>query len=71
MQFGEVQMVRLIKDMETGRSRGFAFVTFANEREAQTAQQADGEELDGRSMSIRISEPQAKRAPRERRDRNE
>ena len=58
MQFGDIEQIRLIKDMETGRSRGFGFVTFSSEREAQAAMQANGEELDGRSMSMRISEPQ-------------
>ena len=57
MQFGDIEQIRLIKDMETGRSRGFGFVTFSSEREAQAAMQANGEELDGRSMSMRISEP--------------
>ena len=37
MQFGDIEQIRLIKDMETGRSRGFGFVTFSSEREAQAA----------------------------------
>jgi len=37
MQFGDVTQIRLIKDLETGRSRGFAFVSFSSEREAQIA----------------------------------
>ena len=56
MQYGDVQNVRLVKDMETGRSRGFAFITFSNEAEAQRATSlGDGEDLDGRSMRVNIS----------------
>ena len=51
-------MVRLVKDMETGRSRGFAFVTFAKDADAVKAQSmGDGEELDGRTMRINMSQP--------------
>ena len=62
MQFGEVQTVRLVKDIETGRSRGFGFVTFGSDKEAQKAQSmGDGEELDGRTMRINMSQPPVKR----------
>ena len=55
MQFGDVESVRIGKDVETGRSRGFAFVTFTNELSAQKAiRLGNGEELEGRP--IRVSE---------------
>ena len=57
-KYGEIESITVKMDPQTGRSRGFGFVTFSNEREAQAALQANGEELDGRSMSMRISEPQ-------------
>ena len=54
--------MRLVKDMETGRSRGFGFVTFTNDSEAQKAQSmGDGEELDGRSMRINMAQPPQQR----------
>ena len=38
--FGDVMEARIINDRETGRSRGFGFVTFASEAEANAAVQA-------------------------------
>ena len=52
-QFGEVTDSKVISDRETGRSRGFGFVTFANAADAQTAMQSmNGTELDGRSLNV-------------------
>jgi RNA recognition motif-containing protein len=36
-QFGEVTSVRIIKDKETRRSKGYGFVEMANDNEAQAA----------------------------------
>ena len=50
---GALESVNVITDRETGRSRGFAFVEFAEESGAQAAQQAlDGTELSGRSLRV-------------------
>lgn len=52
-RFGEVEDARIITDRDTGRSRGFGFVTFSEEAAAQTAmQEMDGEELDGRRLRV-------------------
>lgn len=61
-QFGEVEDARVITDRETGRSRGFGFVTFVNDDDAQKAiEEMDGKELDGRV--IKVNEAR-ERAPR-------
>jgi len=61
-QFGEVEDAKVITDRETGRSRGFGFVTFVDNDASQTAMEAmDGSQLDGRS--IRVNEAQ-ERGPR-------
>jgi len=50
---GTVSGVKLLTDRETGRSRGIAFVTMGDFKEAKAAIKAlDGEELSGRPMKV-------------------
>jgi RNA recognition motif-containing protein len=57
---GEVIEAKVITDRETGRSRGFGFVTFAQEQDATTAITAlDGTTLDGNT--IKVNEAHEKR----------
>ncbi|MDA1354559.1 MAG: RNA-binding protein [bacterium] len=51
-QFGSVAETIIISDRETGRSRGFGFVSFETEDGMNTAIKADGSELDGRPLKI-------------------
>ncbi len=61
--YGEVTKAKVITDRNTGCSRGFGFVTFANSKDADAAQTAmDGTELDGRE--INVSKAHAKPAPK-------
>ena len=56
---GDVREVAMPTDRETGRPRGFAFVTMGNPETAETAaQQLDGTMLDGRPL--RVNEAQEK-----------
>ncbi len=56
-RFGEVVEAKVIMDRESGRSRGFGFVTFTDEESAQSAISAmDGAQLDNRA--IRVNEAQ-------------
>lgn len=51
--YGELEDARVITDRETGRSRGFGFVTFHNADDANAAIEAlDGGELDGRPIKV-------------------
>ncbi|MCK5796864.1 MAG: RNA-binding protein [Deltaproteobacteria bacterium] len=51
--FGEVVEAKVIVDRDTGRSRGFGFVTFAEPDQAQNAQQEmNGTDLDGRTIRV-------------------
>ena len=50
--YGEVVESKVISDRNTGRSRGFGFLTFANEEDAQKALEMDGKELDGRTVRV-------------------
>jgi RNA recognition motif-containing protein len=61
-QFGDVSDAKVIMDRETGRSRGFGFVTMPDDAEATKAITAmDGAAIDGRA--VKVSEAQ-ERAPR-------
>lgn len=58
-RFGELSEVKVVSDRDTGRSRGFGFVTFAEADDAdKAAAEMNGTELDGRS--IRVDEAQDK-----------
>ncbi|WZZ85029.1 hypothetical protein YC2023_113608 [Brassica napus] len=52
-KYGEVVETRVILDRETGRSRGFGFVTFTSTEAASSAIQAlDGQDLHGRIVKV-------------------
>ncbi len=54
---GTVLEAKVITDRDTGRSRGFGFVTFDAPADAQNAMAAmDGTELDGRSIRVNEAE---------------
>ena len=56
-QFGTVSDVHLVTDRETGRSRGFAFVTMGTTAEAAKAIEGmDGKTLDGRPLRVNEAE---------------
>ena len=61
---GTVTEAKVISDRDTGRSRGFGFVTMSDDATAAAAVQAmDGKELDGRT--VRVNEAQERsNAPR-------
>jgi RNA recognition motif-containing protein len=62
-EIGEVSEAKLIIDRETGRSRGFAFVSMSSEQDAQRAiEQMDGADLDGRALRVNIAEERRPRA---------
>lgn len=54
-QYGEFEDVKLITDRETGRSKGFAFITFANQSDAQSSLAADGTEFKGRKIRVNMA----------------
>ncbi|KAK1287464.1 hypothetical protein QJS10_CPB19g00571 [Acorus calamus] len=52
-QYGEILESKIISDRETGRSRGFGFVTFANEQAMRDAIEGmNGQTLDGRNITV-------------------
>ncbi|WVZ57100.1 hypothetical protein U9M48_007534 [Paspalum notatum var. saurae] len=54
---GEVLEARIIYDRESGRSRGFGFVTFGSAEEVENAiSNLDGADLDGRQIRVTVAE---------------
>ncbi|GAB4222665.1 MAG: hypothetical protein Tsb005_15260 [Gammaproteobacteria bacterium] len=53
--YGVIEDVKLIRDHETGRSKGFAFITFTKADEAQAALSLDGSTLDERAIRVNIA----------------
>ncbi len=52
-EFGDVTDAKVIVDRDSGRSRGFAFVTMATDEQAQKAISGmDGRDLDGRQVRV-------------------
>ncbi|EOA88901.1 hypothetical protein ACJQWK_05631 [Exserohilum turcicum] len=52
-EFGPVEEAVVVKDRDTGRSRGFGFVRYSQETEADAAMQAmNNEEFDGRRIRV-------------------
>ncbi|KAG8050288.1 hypothetical protein GUJ93_ZPchr0009g946 [Zizania palustris] len=61
-EHGKVVDARVVYDRDTGRSRGFGFVTMATQEELDDAIAAlDGQSLDGRALRVNVAE---ERAPR-------
>ena len=56
-EYGELMSVVLIKDRETGRAKGFGFVEFQNQADAEKALELDGRELDGRALKVNMAKP--------------
>jgi len=57
--YGEITEAKIITDRDTGRSRGFGFVTFSQDDDAKTAiSKMDGTSLDGKT--IKVNEAQEK-----------
>ncbi|XP_020253305.1 31 kDa ribonucleoprotein, chloroplastic-like [Asparagus officinalis] len=62
-EHGKVLSGRVVYDRETGRSRGFGFVTMATQTEVDDAIAAlDGQDLDGRAIRVNVAEERPRRA---------
>lgn len=56
-QMGQVKSLKIITDRETGKSKGFAFVTMANREDGQKAiNNLDGTSLNGRNIAVSEAE---------------
>jgi RNA recognition motif-containing protein len=61
-QYGKVSAVNIVKDRETGRPRGFAFVEMADGKEAATAiRELNLREIAGRAITVNEARPKPER----------
>ncbi len=61
-QCGTVSSVALIKDRDTGQSKGFAFVEMASQKEAQNAiSTLNGRMIGDRAMKVNVAKPREER----------
>ena len=64
-QHGTVEKATIIVDRESGRSKGFGFVTMNDNEEANAAIEAlNGCDLGGRSLKVNEARPREERPPR-------
>jgi RNA recognition motif-containing protein len=60
--YGPVERVKIITDRETGRSKGFAFVTLGDQAQLNAAIEAlNGYDYQGRALRVNASEPKEAR----------
>ena len=62
-QAGNVTSVAIVKDRDTGQSKGFAFVEFGKQSEAQTAiSRFNGHKLGERTLTVNLARPREERS---------
>jgi len=60
--FGKVVSAAVIKDRETGQSKGFGFVEMSDDDEAKKAiEEMNGKDVSGRSLTVNEARPQEDR----------
>lgn len=63
-QFGELVDATVLADRDTGRSRGFGFVTFGDPEGARRAlAEMDGQQIDGRTVRVDRAKERSDRGP--------
>jgi RNA recognition motif-containing protein len=62
--YGEIEELALIMDRETGRSKGFAFITFATQQAAEQALEQNGKDIGGRALRVNIAQDRGARGGR-------
>ena len=61
-EYGKVTSSAVIKDRDTGQSKGFGFIEMADDTEAKAAMAAlNGKEVSGRSIMVNEARPQTDR----------
>lgn len=59
--FGAVEAVSIITDRDTGRSKGFGFVTMNDDQAEKAIAQLNGQEHNGRALTVNEARPMVKK----------
>ena len=62
--YGEVEEVAVITDRDTGRPRGFAFITMEDNAAREAIEALNGTDFEGRNITVNEAKPRADRGPR-------
>lgn len=63
-EYGKVTSSAVIKDRDSGQSKGFGFIEMEDLKEAQNAiKELNGKEVSGRSITVNQARPQEDRRP--------
>jgi RNA recognition motif-containing protein len=60
-QVGSVEAVSIITDRETGRSKGFGFITMNDDEAEKAIAQFNGSEFNGRTLTVNEARPMVKK----------
>ena len=61
-QYGTIEDIKLIIDFNTGRSKGFGFITQSSGKECENAVAANGVEMSGRKLRVNIARDDNRRS---------
>ena len=66
-KFGEIKKIDLIRDRDSGHIKGFGFITFCTQQDAESALKLNGELFSGRVLRVCMTQTQGKNSSRGRR----
>lgn len=55
--YGHIERVRVVRQGDTHKSKGYAFITYSSTQEADNALAAHGKSIKGRNLVVRIAKP--------------
>ena len=63
-KYGPLEELKLVIDRATGRSRGFCFITFQKQFDAEASLQLNDTDINGRKMSVSMAKEREKKPVR-------
>ena len=56
-EYGQVETCKIVKDRDTGRSKGFGFIEMSDDAATKAIEELNGAEFDGRTMVVKEARP--------------